>query len=176
MKNITVTASTHPQHKEITLLAVKGFIDTNTAPEFDKTFQSALSEGKYRLIVDLKDVTYISSAGWGLFVGEIKRIRTQKGDLVLAAMTPEVEEAYDLLQFNTILKAFPTVDQAIQKGFGKSVSVKTPAAAVEKASAPVSQGTPSTASPVASSPTTSSLRQPPKTHWLGKILMPWKWF
>jgi|SRR5579883_1504308 len=124
MKNITVSVSNHPHHKDITVISVKGFIDTNTASEFDKSFQSALAEKKYNLIVDLKDVTYVSSAGWGLFVGEIKRIRNQKGDLFLTAMSPEVEEAYDLLQFSTILKSFPTVEQAVQKGFKKSGATK----------------------------------------------------
>jgi anti-sigma B factor antagonist len=178
MKNITVTASIHPQHKEITLLAVKGFIDTNTAPEFDRTFQGALNEKKFKLVVDLKDVTYISSAGWGLFVGEIKRIRNQKGDLILAAMSPEVEEAYDLLQFSTILKAYPTVDQAVQKGFGKSPSAKSAAAApLAKEPASVSQGAVASVSTMGvgrEAPTPT--RQLPKTSWLGKILMPWKWF
>lgn len=132
MKNITVTVSSHPAQKDITVIAVKGFIDTNTAPEFDKSFQAAMAEKKFKIIVDLKDVTYVSSAGWGLFVGEIKRIRGEKGDLFLVAMSPEVEEAYELLQFSTILKAFPTVEQALQKGFKRASSAKGSAAPVEK--------------------------------------------
>ncbi len=175
--NLTVTASSFPQHKDITLLSVKGFIDTNTAPEFDKTFQSVLGENKFKLVVDLKDVNYISSAGWGLFVGEIKRIRNQKGDLVLAGMSPEVQEAYDLLQFNTILKAFPSVEQAVQKGFGKTMGSKAASAPdVEKSPAAVSAGdNPATASGgfEASRPAASS---PSKSHWITKLLQPWKWF
>ena len=110
MENISVNVSEHPQNKEITLLAVKGFIDTTTAPEFEK---------KFKLVVDLKDVNYISSAGWGIFISEIKRIRNQKGDLVLVGMNPEVSEVFELLEFNTILKSFPNVETAIKKGFEK---------------------------------------------------------
>src|ERR1051325_9439373 len=120
MQNITVNVSEHPQSKGITLLAVKGFIDTTTAPEFEKKFLSVLGEQKYKLVVDLKDVNYISSAGWGIFISEIKRIRNQKGDLILVGMNPEVAEVFELLEFNTILKSFPNVETAIKKGFEKS--------------------------------------------------------
>lgn len=117
MANLTVNVTDHPQNRDITLLAVKGFIDTTTAPEFEKTFHTVLGDKKYKLIIDLKDVNYISSAGWGIFISEIKRIRTQKGDLVLVGMNPEVAEVFELLEFNTILKSFPNVETAVKKGF-----------------------------------------------------------
>jgi anti-sigma B factor antagonist len=119
-QNISVSVSDHPQRKDVTLLSVKGFIDTTTAPEFEKTFQAVLGEKKYKLVVDLKDVNYISSAGWGIFISEIKRIRNQKGDLILVSMSPEVAEVFELLEFNTILKSFSNPDEAVKKGFERS--------------------------------------------------------
>jgi len=98
-------------------MAVKGLIDTATAPEFEEKFLTVLGEKKFKLVVDLKDVNYISSAGWGIFISEIKRIRNQKGDLVLVGMNPEVSEVFELLEFNTILKSFPNVESAVEKGF-----------------------------------------------------------
>jgi anti-sigma B factor antagonist len=118
MDNISVIISECPQNKAITLLAVKGFIDTVTAPEFEKKFLSVLGDKKFKLVIDLKDVNYISSAGWGIFISEIKRIRNQKGDLVLVGMNPEVSEIFELLEFDTFLKTFPTVESAVQKAFG----------------------------------------------------------
>ena len=120
MENISVNVTEYPQHKDITLLSVQGFIDTTTAPEFEKKFLSVLADKKFKLIVDLKEVNYISSAGWGIFISEIKHIRVQKGDLVLVGMNPEVAEVFELLEFNTILKSFPSVDAAVKKAFGKS--------------------------------------------------------
>jgi anti-sigma B factor antagonist len=120
MDNISVNVTSHPKNKDISVLAVRGFIDTTTAPEFEKTFHDVLDNKKYKLIVDLKDVNYISSAGWGIFISELKRIRKQKGDLILVGMNPEVSEVFELLEFNTILKSFANVDQAVIKGFQKS--------------------------------------------------------
>jgi anti-anti-sigma factor len=120
MHNIAINITDDPQNKGITHLAVEGLIDTVTAPEFEKKFLWLLKNKKFKLVVDLKKVNYISSAGWGIFVSELKRIRGEKGDLVLAGMTPDVTEVFDLLEFNVILKSFPDVQSAVQKGFGKS--------------------------------------------------------
>ena len=178
MPNITVNASTHPQHKDISLISVKGFIDTNTAPEFEKTFQTVLGEKKYNLIIDLKDTSYISSAGWGIFVGEIKRIRGQKGNLFLAGMSPEVTEAYELLEFDTILKSFPTVEQAIQNGFGRARAAK----GLDKSKVEKREDNPSEKSIPENAPVNQKLeassvvKTPQRAHWLVRILIPWKWF
>jgi len=117
MDNLTVSVSESPFNKDVTLLTVKGSLDTNTISEFDRNFQTALGESRFKLVVDLKEAYYISSAGWGLFVSEIKRIRGENGDLVLAGMNPHVLEVFDLLQFSTILKFFPDVETAVNKGF-----------------------------------------------------------
>jgi len=174
--NLTVTASDHPQYKDITLLTVKGFIDTTTAPEFERTFQAALGAKKYNFIIDLKDVTYISSAGWGIFVGEIKRIRSQKGNLFLVGMSPEVTDAYELLQFETIIKSFPNDQEALQKGFGKpKVPKAAPAKGAGKNSKPASVEQslgPSTEAATTIAPSQVSLKKRSIFH----IFMPWKWF
>ena len=117
MDSLTVSLSESPFNKDVTLLTVNGSMDNNTISEFDKSFQSALRENRFKLVVDLKNAHYISSAGWGLFVSEIKRIRFGNGDLVLAGMTPDVLDVFELLQFNSILKFFPDVETAVNKGF-----------------------------------------------------------
>lgn len=117
MEKISVHITGHPQNKDITLLSVKGHIDTLTAPELEKKLLSALKDEKFKLIVDLNEVDYISSAGWGIFISQIKHIRGQKGDLVLVGMKSDVSEVFELLEFNSIMKSFPDVESAIKKSF-----------------------------------------------------------
>jgi anti-anti-sigma regulatory factor len=69
------------------------------------------------LILDLKDVDYISSAGWGVLVMKIKEIRAQKGDIVLAGMRESVREAFDLLEFNLIIRSYSDVPSAVSMAF-----------------------------------------------------------
>ena len=171
MQNITVTASAYPTQPDLTVLSVEGFLDTNTAPEFERVFQTVLGERRFNLIIDLKKVEYISSAGWGIFVGEMKRIRGQKGNLFLAGMNPEVLETYDLLEFDSIIKAFPSTQEAVVQGFKRSGAVLV----APKASTPKRRAkgaVEAEATPVES----LSIPAPRKAPWPFRLLLPWQWF
>lgn len=101
----------------ITLLSLKGSIETTNASTLEEAIDRILRSRCYRIVVDLSGVTYISSAGWGIFISEIKRVRRNSGDIKLAAMTAPVREVFDLLEFNNILKPYLTKNEAI-KDFG----------------------------------------------------------
>jgi anti-sigma B factor antagonist len=181
MNNISVSASTHPLHKDITLVSAKGFIDTTTAPEFERTFQSVLSQNKFNLIIDLKDVSYISSAGWGIFIGELKRIRSQKGNLFFASMNPEVSETFELLELHSILKSYPSVEHAVQKGFERTsgnASALARKGSPKKSAASPAQKMPETdPSPLAvlAEETQTSVK-PSRTPWFDQFFKMLKWF
>ena len=72
-----------------------------------------IKQGSYNIIIDLSNVDYVSSAGWGIFISEIKGIREHGGDLKLVGMIPEVYEVFELLEFHYILKAFDSLKDAI---------------------------------------------------------------
>ena len=95
------------------VIAAHGLLDTATSVELEKVLQRILKQRRFRLIVDLTAVTYISSAGWGIFLSELRRIRQQGGDLCLVGMRPEVFEVYELLEFRSVLAQYPTVPEAI---------------------------------------------------------------
>jgi len=102
--------STHP----VSVLTLRGTIETTNASGLEETLGRIVDEKCYRIIVDLGGVTYISSAGWGIFISEIKRIRRNGGDIKLAAMAPEVREVFELLEFGNILKPFERASDALK--------------------------------------------------------------
>ena len=104
------TGATQP----VSVLTLRGTIETTNASGLEETLARIVDEACYRIVVDLGGVTYISSAGWGIFISEIKRIRRNSGDIKLAAMSPEVREVFDLLEFGNILKPFDSAQDAIR--------------------------------------------------------------
>jgi len=70
-------------------------------------------------------VEYISSAGWGIFISEIREIREHGGDLKLAGMIPDVREVFDLLEFENILQSYTDADLAVAS-FGPIVPANAP--------------------------------------------------
>ena len=97
---------------DISEVRVDGVIDTITAGELEEVFGSLLKRGRYRIIVDLAGVDYISSAGWGIFISNIRDIRNHDGDIKLTNMVTNVYEIYDLLEFDNVLKAYDSLEAA----------------------------------------------------------------
>ena len=95
------------------VLRMRGIIDSGTAQFLEDKFNELVSANTVRIVADLGDVTYISSAGWGIFVGEIKGIRQRGGDIKLAAMHPDVREVFELLEFSALLKPYATKEEAL---------------------------------------------------------------
>ena len=113
MEGIEFSLSKAGARRDIALLRVKGYIDTQTCAEMLLQMTAVLQQGIYHLIVDMGQVNYVSSAGWGVFVGEIKGIRENGGDLKLVQMTPEVYDVFEMLEFNRILDCYDSIEEAI---------------------------------------------------------------
>ena len=125
MKGIDVYVEEAPQNRGVSILRVSGYVDTTTSPELERRLQALLREKRYHIVVDLARVEYISSAGWGIFISEIREIREKGGDLKLAGMIPDVREVFDLLEFENILQAYTDADLAAAS-FGPLVPADTP--------------------------------------------------
>src|SRR5512138_2199604 len=125
MKGIDVYVEEAVQNRGVSVLRVSGYVDTTTSPELERRMQALLREKRYHIVVDLSRVEYISSAGWGIFISEIREIREHGGDLKLAGMVADVREVFDLLEFENILQAFPDADLAVGS-FGPIVPADAP--------------------------------------------------
>lgn len=113
MEGIQLSVKQTGANNDISIIKVGGYIDTTTSAELEHSLESLLKENQYNIIIDLENVDYISSAGWGIFISEIKGIREKGGDLKLVNMIPDVYEVFELLEFHYILKAFDSIEDAI---------------------------------------------------------------
>lgn len=115
MKGIDVIVEQAGSRYQIAVVRVLGQIDTTTSHELERRLQYLLKDHQFEIVIDLGKVTYISSAGWGIFISEIRGIRESGGDLKLVGMTPEVAEVFQLLEFHNILESFKTVEAAVER-------------------------------------------------------------
>jgi anti-sigma B factor antagonist len=166
---ISVDTADFPQvDGEITIVRVDGVIDTMTAHELEKVANSLLAQKRYKIVVDLGGVDYISSAGWGIFISNIREIRLNNGDIKLARMIPNVYEIFELLEFDSILRAFDNIEKA-KADFGGSPSGEKPAevasvksVAAEKAQLKVNKPTITMGDTAQSKPAVPEVEQSPK--------------
>ena len=113
MEGIEISQGKVGTRRDIALLNVKGYVDTMTCSILLNQITDNLNAGILHVIVDMAQVNYVSSAGWGVFVGEIKGIREKSGDLKIVQMTPEVYDVFEMLEFNRILSYYDSIEEAI---------------------------------------------------------------
>ena len=53
----------HKQLERVDVLKVAGRVDHQTAPDLEKALREVINQGRHNIVVDLSDVSYISSAG-----------------------------------------------------------------------------------------------------------------
>lgn len=92
----------------IVCLEVAGYLDAHNYEKLEEAFKGCFEEDRYRCIVDLGRLEYISSAGAGVFIGAASTCQEHSGNIVLVRPTPEVEEIFELLGVDQL---FPMVKE-----------------------------------------------------------------
>jgi anti-sigma B factor antagonist len=103
------------ESSSVNVLELKGYLDAHTAPDLENAFQKLLERKKYNIVVNCKDLTYISSAGLGVFMAFIEDVRKNSGDIKLSNMSPKVYNVFDLLGFPLLYDITKDENDAIKK-------------------------------------------------------------
>lgn len=107
---------------EITKRAVihrlSGRLDTATSPAAEKTIMQALSPEQSRIVLDMREVAYVSSAGLRIVLLVAKQAKAAQGALALFGMQPGVREVFDISGFSRILSILPSEAEAIAQVAG----------------------------------------------------------
>ena len=84
-------------------------------PELEAAIQKCLNDGNVSIIVNGKDLNYISSAGLGVFMAYIEEIRELDGDIKIAELAPRVFNVFDLLGFPVLFDIVRTEEEATER-------------------------------------------------------------
>ena len=84
-----------------TIIELAGRLDTTTAPALDKTVKEDI-EGTTALVLDIKGLEYISSAGLRVILGAQKKMQVV-GSMKVINVCEEVMEVFEMTGFADIL-------------------------------------------------------------------------
>lgn len=84
-----------------TIIEIVGRLDTTTAPTLDKTINEDLGDTK-NLVLDVKGLEYISSAGLRVLLGAQKKMQ-KIGSMKVTNVCEEVMDVFEMTGFADIL-------------------------------------------------------------------------
>ena len=115
MKSFTLETRQAPSNTSVTVIDMQGELDTNTAVDFEKTLNGIFSEGKYKIVLNLEKLSYISSAGFGILMSNIKDVRKHRGDIKIINVRPDVYSIFELLELPGLFHILKTEGEAIHE-------------------------------------------------------------
>jgi anti-sigma B factor antagonist len=109
----------HRRFNRVDLLEVTGRVDAATSSRLKQQIETLFNEGRYRIVLDLAQLEYISSPGLRVLIEARKRAREWKitdlegGDIRIANLPPRIKEVFDLTGFTTLFELYGDVTEAV---------------------------------------------------------------
>ena len=102
--------------KNCDLVEISGRVDSYTSPKIKDALNDLLAEGRSCVVLDLKDVTYLSSSGMLTLINTLKQCQeTERGKLLLASVPPQILNSLELAGFNQLFEIFEDADEAVKR-------------------------------------------------------------
>ena len=104
---------TTENNNEILVVHVSGIIDAESNMKFGQFFKENAIAPKMKMILDLKQISYINSMGIGTIVSSVKRIRANNGEIAFLQLSDEVAHVFDLTGLSELFEFFDSMDAAV---------------------------------------------------------------
>lgn len=78
------------EYKHCSLVEINGRIDSYSAPKIYQGLNALIEDGQCNLVIDLKDVNFISSAGILMFVNAQKQCKHQNRGEIVFSRVPDL--------------------------------------------------------------------------------------
>ncbi len=97
----------------VVVVKLLGNLDTNTAPDAESEINNWLEKGTQKMVINLEETRYVSSAGLRIFLATAKKMTATEGAVKLCCPNEVVQEILDISGFSTILDVKKTEEEAL---------------------------------------------------------------
>ena len=93
---LEITITDEPKKRKRISLA--GSLDTDTAPQLEASINESIDSSVTTLILDMKDLEFLSSAGLGIIFMTMKELNSRQGKIVLINLQPQIQRVFDIIK------------------------------------------------------------------------------
>lgn len=105
---------TEKRQNGVIILVPKGRLDSNTSDEFEKRLLGLVGSGETSLVIDFKDLDYISSAGLRVLLKAAKELKKKNGQIAFCAVKDYIREIFELSGFVSFFAIHPTLEDSLK--------------------------------------------------------------
>ena len=97
------------------ILSINGHFNAAAAPEFERILNEHMDAGERRFVLNLAELTFISSAGLCSILAAAKKIKERDGNLVVCALQGEALKVFEISGFAALFSIYPTAAAALKQ-------------------------------------------------------------
>jgi len=107
----TITIDQRPSG--LKLIHIRGDLDSMGTQMIEEPLSAAITDRTSRVLINLENVGFISSAGMAMLLVKGKMLRRGGGNMYLSSATERVREVLSLAGFAELFNVYPTLDEAL---------------------------------------------------------------
>lgn len=88
----------------VSVFVVSGMIDTITCVDLQKSVFSAIEQGTHQIVIDMANVTYVSSAGLRVFLLAQKALKPHGESVVIRNISQPLKTIFDVSGFSDLFE------------------------------------------------------------------------
>lgn len=96
------------------IAVIKGRLDVTTSAALENAFNELLAENQTKVLVECRQLEYISSAGLRVLLAAAKQFKKVSGSIALSGLSQNVKQVFELSGFTSIFPTFATRDEALE--------------------------------------------------------------
>ena len=98
---------------EFMVISLVGRIDASNSKDLEEQCLELISSGETKMVFDLTEVNYVSSAALRVFLLAAKRISAAKGSVRLCGLSTTLKDVFDISGFSKLFVITVTLQEAL---------------------------------------------------------------
>lgn len=99
---------------DVKVLHLRGRLDFAAAPDFETQVKSLISAGESKIVLDCRDLKYVSSSGLGAFIACGKTL-PGGGAIVFAGLSNHIESLFEMTGITGLFPMYKTKQDALRR-------------------------------------------------------------
>jgi anti-sigma B factor antagonist len=98
------------------LVVLSGDLDSETAPTLEEKLLSLINAGKRNLVINLREVTFISSVGLRVLLAAQMQVRKKipRGSVVISEIPAQLRRTFELVGMDVMFDLYENDKEAIE--------------------------------------------------------------
>lgn len=105
---------TQEKVNDIAVISLSGRLNVTTTAELEQVFTKLLEEKQTKVLVECRELEYISSAGLRVLLTAAKQFKKISGEIALAGLSQNVKQVFEISGFMSIFPIYTTRDEAVK--------------------------------------------------------------